>query len=172
MTIKLTTLILLVVAFSVNSCTSNHTQSSEAASENSTDTLPDHQSRQDTLKEINARDQLNSADDSVTVLTFSKGVKSLSVKGHLDKPGDVVTYLLTVDKSTLLSGRLEVSKSPANIRFSQIVMPNGQSDGPFGRELDYKLPQKGVYKIKIAQNLMAENAFVGDFMMHLTCSEN
>jgi len=157
---------ILIIAFVVNSCSRNNNQNIESRSHNVSDTFTKQQSKPtDTLKSI---EQSKTKSDTITELTFSEGVNSLSIKGRLDKPGDVAMYSFTVNKSARLTGRITVDKGPANIRFNQIVMPDGQSDGPFGQQLDYTLAQKGVYKIKIGQSLMAENAFVGDFLFHLT----
>ena len=168
MSIKVAALF-LGIAFSINSCTSNNSGNAVSASKNTRDTFSDPRSEpMDSIKGGQSGGQLKSAPDSPTALIFTEGVKSLSVRGNLNKPGDVVIYTVTVIKGARLTGRIEADKSRANIRFNQIVMPDGQSDGPFGQQLEYPLSQKGVYKIKIGQNLMAENAFVGDFLLYLT----
>lgn len=168
MSIKFTTLVLLI-AFSINSCADNNNQKIESPSRNASDTLPSEQPQpKDTIKEEKPIEQVRSKPGNITELTFYKGAKSLSVKGHLSKPGDIAVYMLTINKTARLTGHIVVDKGPANIRFNQIVMPDGQSDGPFGQQFEYTLSQNGVYTIKIGANLMAENAFVGDFMLYLT----
>jgi hypothetical protein len=160
--------LIVIIVFSVNSCTNNNRQNVEA--HNITrDTFPNRQSKPvDTIKEEKPVELSKYKPDSIIKLSFSKDAKSLRVKGHLDKPGAIVTCFLTVNKSAKLTGSIKADKSPANIRFNQIVMPNGQSDGPFGQQLEYNLSQLGVYKIKIGHNLMAEDAYVGDFVLYLT----
>jgi hypothetical protein len=167
MSIKFAVLI-LVVASAVNSCT-DKSQNHESLSINTSNTIPNEQFKPtDTIKEEKPAELPKYKPDSIIKLSFSKDAKSLRVKGHLDKPGAIVTCFLTVNKSVRLTGSIKADKSPANIRFNQIVMPNGQSDGPFGQQFEYNLPQPGVYKIKIGHNLMAEDAYVGDFILYLT----
>jgi len=167
MSIKFWALI-LVTAISISSCT-NNSRTAKSPYKNTTDTFQNQQSQPpDTLKKGNSVEPWESKSDSVKEISFSPGAKSVSVKGRLNKPGDVAIYILTIVKNARLTGRIAVNKSPANIRFNQIIMPDGQSDGPFGQQFEYTLSQKGAYKIKIGQSLMAENAFVGDFQLYLT----
>jgi hypothetical protein len=42
-----------------------------------------------------------------------------------------------------------------NLRLTQIVMPDGNTDGPFGQEIDYDLPQTGRYQLLFHENMMA-----------------
>jgi hypothetical protein len=72
---------------------------------------------------------------------------------------------------TKLIGKIKVDTQAANIRFNQIVTPTGQSDGPFGQDMEYTLTQKGIYKILIGQSLMAENAYVGPFLVFITLND-
>lgn len=53
----------------------------------------------------------------------------------------------------------------ANLRFTQIVMPDDSSDGPFGRELDYGLAREGTYKLIIGENRMAGEPWSGNFTL-------
>jgi len=51
----------------------------------------------------------------------------------------------------------------ANIRFSQIFLPDGTMDGPFGRDLEYQLLADGLYRISIHENMMAGDPWNGEF---------
>jgi hypothetical protein len=107
-----------------------------------------------------------------SLLILSATGKPLIISGFLSKPGDVVTYSFKISNvTTKLKGKIKVDTKAANIRFNQIVTPNGQSAGPFGQEIEYTLTQKGTYKILIGQSLMAENAYVGPFLVFLTLNE-
>lgn len=50
-----------------------------------------------------------------------------------------------------------------NIRFNQIVLPDGSMDGPFGRTIEYDLPDNGAYKLILGESLMAGDPWSGDF---------
>ena len=106
-----------------------------------------------------------------SLLILSATGKPLIISGFLSKPGDVVIYSFKISKVTKLKGKIKVDTKAANIRFNQIVSPKGQSDGPFGQDIEYTLTQKGTYKILIGQSLMAENAYVGPFLVSLTLNE-
>lgn len=58
--------------------------------------------------------------------------------------------------------RLSHNNAEANIRISQIIMPDGSTDGPFGRELSYNASQKGNYTIIISKSNMASGSPAGD----------
>ena len=42
-----------------------------------------------------------------------------------------------------------------NLRLSQIIMPDGTMDGPFGKDTTYKLDQLGWYQLLFNENMMA-----------------
>lgn len=108
---------------------------------------------------------LNIQLDSVIHLAFPKDSQSVTVKGHLEKKGKPVICYLPVTQGKKLTASIATDTVTSNIRFNQIFMPDGQSDGPFGKVLNYKLDKKGVYKIYIGSSLMAGNPFTGDFAL-------
>lgn len=59
----------------------------------------------------------------------------------------------------------------ANIRLSQIIMPDGNADGPWGREMDYNLPVAGLYKLIVTENMMAGEPWAGTFTITIKLSE-
>ena len=105
--------------------------------------------------------------DSVIYLAFSPGSNSLSVKAHMNAAHSPVICYLPVTTGSKLTASIVPDKRPANIRFNQIFLPDGRSDGPFGQTLDYDLPQKGMYKLYIGPSLMASDAYTGDFRLQV-----
>lgn len=74
-----------------------------------------------------------------------------------DSPGDEVLY-----------GRIALpAKGIGNVRFNQIIMPDGSMDGPFGRDISYELPTKGTYKLLIGESLMQGDPYDGNFIVEL-----
>lgn len=67
-----------------------------------------------------------------------------------------------------LYGKITSQDTLANVRFTQIVMPDGTMDGPFGNEIRYELPQKGKYEINIGENMMAGDPWSGVFTVEIT----
>jgi hypothetical protein len=54
-----------------------------------------------------------------------------------------------------------------NIRFNQIRTPDGKFDGPFGREVSYKIQENGEVWLIIGKNLMADGDFTGEFSVRI-----
>lgn len=69
------------------------------------------------------------------------------------------------DSSTATGLLLKVTPadSTANLRISQIIDPTGKSDGPFGREIDYPITEKGIYKVIVSESLMQGDPYSGKF---------
>lgn len=53
--------------------------------------------------------------------------------------------------------------SSANIRISQIIDPDNNSDGPFGREVEFEILKKGKQKVVVSESLMQGEPFAGKF---------
>ncbi|EGK01012.1 hypothetical protein [Dysgonomonas gadei] len=60
-----------------------------------------------------------------------------------------------------ITAQLYSTDSLANIRFSQITLPNGSMDGPFDRNLSYSIPSDGICKLSIHENMMAGDPWGG-----------
>ena len=59
----------------------------------------------------------------------------------LKEPGRTVDVEFDSGGCDLLYGEITGVGDMANVRFNQIVMPDGTSDGPFGRSIEYGLEQ-------------------------------
>mgnify|MGYP007121801804 CR=1 FL=1 len=73
----------------------------------------------------------------------------------LKEPGRTVDVEFDSGGCDLLYGEITGVGDMANVRFNQIVMPDGTSDGPFGRSIEYGLEQQGTYHLLIGESLMA-----------------
>ncbi len=58
-----------------------------------------------------------------------------------------------------------ISKKAGNIRINQILLPENQSDGPFGKDIAYPLEKNKEYKLIIGESLMQGDAFEGDYTL-------
>ena len=94
----------------------------------------------DTLERGTVGIEEKSQKDSLLILSATG--KPLIISGFLSKPGDVVTYSFQISTIGKLIGKIKVDNQPANIRFNQSVTPTGQSDGPFGQDIEYTLTQR------------------------------
>lgn len=63
---------------------------------------------------------------------------------------------------------VETPKDPkGNVRISQIILPDGMADGPFGRELTYNLTQSGSHQIVLSANMMAGDPWAGEVRVNI-----
>ncbi|WP_144283817.1 hypothetical protein [Chryseobacterium echinoideorum] len=62
-----------------------------------------------------------------------------------------------------IHGSISPQNNKMNIRFNQIKLPDGNYDGPFGREISYQIKEKGEVWLIIGKSLMAEGVNEGDF---------
>lgn len=85
----------------------------------------------------------------------------------MDSIGHHDTISFHISTQGCIHGFLNANDKTANIRFTQIALPNGTFDGPFGKELKYEAKQTGLYKVITGQNLMAENAWKGPYKVRL-----
>lgn len=108
-------------------------------------------------------------DSGVVFIDFTNG----KVKEKIRKDSNQTIILeFNPGDSTKLSAFLSSKDSLANVRFSQIIMPDSTADGPFGREIEYDLTQKGTYKLLIHENMMAGDPWAGVFMVKAKLSTN
>ena len=97
--------------------------------------------------------------DSIVLPAFKD---SIVAGAYMQGMGRHVIFLVPVQKGQVLQAAL-VADSTANIRINQIISASGKADGPFQKELSYKIDETGNYKIVIAENSMAADEWKGDF---------
>lgn len=71
---------------------------------------------------------------------------------------------------TKLNANLNSNDSLANIRFTQIGMPDGNMDGPFDRAINYDLSPPGKYTLFVGENQMAGDPWGGIFHLDIELS--
>ena len=85
--------------------------------------------------------------------------------------GKSVVFTFNVGAPAKLSGKVSSADSLANIRFSQIILPDNTADGPFGPEISYDLKQLGTYQLIVNENMMAGDPWSGEFTIRITLTE-
>lgn len=109
----------------------------------------------------NAQEELKTEQKGIT---FNDGQLSKNLEftsGHTDTIG----FSVHIPDSVHI-----LVKSPmdtANIRISQLLFPNGTSDGPFGKELLYQFSDTGQYYLMINENKMVGNAYTGPYEVEI-----
>ena len=107
----------------------------------------------------------NVQEDNKIHIAFARGESAITLHGHLGKPGTPVVCYIEMNANQTLRASVAGAAGPANIRFTRIMLPGGQSDGPFGSTLTYNTEQQGIYQLEIGTNLMADGAYEGEFVL-------
>src|SRR5690606_656694 len=89
----------------------------------------------------------DAAGDSVINLVFPAGDSTAVVLGKLEGPGKHITVHVPVQNQNKLTASLTPLDSLSNIRFNQIIYPDGKKDGPFGREISIGVQQNRSYQL-------------------------
>lgn len=97
--------------------------------------------------------------DTVHVKIVYGKAKMDTVKLPLQK----MVFVLDTDTANKLKLKITAQDSTANLRITQIISSNGVSDGPFGREVEFQIVQKGKHQILISENQMQGEAWGGRF---------
>ncbi|KPE49969.1 hypothetical protein [Chryseobacterium indologenes] len=79
---------------------------------------------------------------------------------------ELVLKLKHYEKSDL-KATITTNEKDFNIRFNQIRLPSGDYDGPFGRDITYKIPEKGEVWLIIGKSNMASGNTKGSFMINV-----
>lgn len=66
---------------------------------------------------------------------------------------------------------LSAADTGANLRLSQIVMPDGTMDGPFSTDTEYDLTQNGGYQLIFNENMMAGDPWTGTATVKISLSK-
>ena len=103
--------------------------------------------------------------------TLPRGLSDLSdtliLKLKMDSANDHLTIPLAISSGKELFAALSSDDKNANIRISQVGLPDSTFDGPFGKDLHYKMKSPGNYKIIIGENMMAGDRWKGDFVLRV-----
>lgn len=117
---------------------------------------------------LTTTDVLHPSDSDTILLDVQNGKATIQIH---KRAGQGINLQFSSGDYSKVTGVITSPDSMANIRFSQIVMPDGQMDGPFGREITYELPVKGDYLLLLRENLMAGDPWEGDFQVTVTLSK-
>lgn len=77
------------------------------------------------------------------------------------------TISFEIQKPSFVRMKLLLPSDSGNIRINQLVMPDGEMDGPFGKTYEAYFNQLGTYQIIIAESMMAENPYTGDYALRI-----
>lgn len=91
-----------------------------------------------------------------------------SIGEEFDKDGQEFILKIQNFANDKISASVKPQYDVQNIRINQIKLPNGEMDGPFGRELNnYEVPQKGEVWLIIGRSNMASGETKGNFTVNV-----
>ncbi|MEO8720332.1 MAG: hypothetical protein ABI297_01665 [Ginsengibacter sp.] len=103
--------------------------------------------------------------------SFTHGLSTMSdtliLRLKMDSTMDHLSIPLKITSGKQLLASLSAVDKNANIRFSQVGLPDSTFDGPFGKDLNYKMIVPGKYRLIIGENMMAGDRWEGDFILRV-----
>lgn len=109
-----------------------------------------------------AKNKMTSKD---TVYSLKTNGDTLVLDLQMDTIGQHHYIAIDIQRGKDLYGQLSSENRMANIRFTQIQMPDSTLDGPFGSDLQYKIKYDGIYRLNIGENQMAGDPWKGKFTL-------
>ena len=94
------------------------------------------------------------------IISFGATKKQV-LRGQLAGGGTGNTYQFTIDSAYTLTAMLAPDKIGCNVTISQILLPGNKTDGPFGKDMKYKLTTAGTYQVTVGRNNSAGNESCG-----------
>lgn len=85
----------------------------------------------------------------------------------LKAPRQKIIFVFNSDTANKIKLKLTPIDSLANLRVSQIIDSDGNSDGPFGQEVDYTVLKKGIHKVVVSESLMQGEPWGGRFSLEV-----
>ncbi|MDF2834170.1 hypothetical protein [Chryseobacterium indoltheticum] len=122
----------------------------------------------DTLQSVhsNSDENVNTQNGEIVKLIDGERLPSTLECEFTDKVQKVVLRITNYKKDQL-KATIMPENNNMNIRFNQIKTPDGKYDGPFGRDISYKISGKGEVALIIGKNLMADGDNVGRFSVRV-----
>ncbi|WP_293955029.1 MULTISPECIES: hypothetical protein [unclassified Sphingobacterium] len=81
--------------------------------------------------------------------------------------GKTDTIFISVHQADSALIKIKTPMDTANVRISQLFLPNGSADGPFGQELAYRFKDVGQYHITVNENKMIGNHYSGPYVVQI-----
>ncbi|MBO3271897.1 hypothetical protein [Hymenobacter defluvii] len=109
--------------------------------------------------------------DSTVQVTFPANDSSVTVLGELKTVNQEFIASIPVQSKRKLSATLLAPDSLPNIRFAQVIQPDGEANGPFGTTVSVSTPKDGVYKLRISHNLRTEAGLTREFKLRVVLGQ-
>ncbi|WP_160139191.1 hypothetical protein [Chryseobacterium sp. c4a] len=118
-------------------------------------------------KEVLQKGVMRSEKEGRIVRTVDAAQLPVTIGEEFKKDGQELILKLTNFEQSKINAKISTKEKDFNIRFNQIKLPNGDYDGPFGRELTYEVPKKGEIWLIIGKSNMASGNTKGHFTVSI-----
>lgn len=118
--------------------------------------------------EITTAEVITPPDSGAIRLTPTNGIARIKLNKKADQ---MILIEFESGGHRKLSAQLFPDETGANIRFSQIFLPDGTMDGPFGKDLTYELKKEGLYQLSIHESLMAGDPWSGKLTVEIRLTD-
>ena len=120
---------------------------------------------QDTLKtSVNSKSEVTNGE--IVKVVDGEKLPLLIDEKFTDKKQKLIIKIRNYENLNLKASVLPKNNT-MNIRFNQIKTPDGKFDGPFGREISYKITKTGEVWLIVGKNLMADGDYIGEFSVRI-----
>ncbi|WP_027374002.1 MULTISPECIES: hypothetical protein [Chryseobacterium] len=114
-------------------------------------------------KEVLRKGVMRSEKEGQIVRTADASQLPFTLGEAFTKDGqELVLKLINYDQPNI-KAKITTKEKEFNIRFNQIKLPNGDYDGPFGRDITHETPGKGEVWLIIGKSNMASGNTKGSF---------
>ncbi len=118
-------------------------------------------------KEVLRKGVMRSEKDGQIVRTADASQLPFTIGEEFKKDDQELVLKLTNFEQAHIKAKISTKEKDFNIRFNQIKLPNGNYDGPFGREITYDIPEKGEVWLIIGKSNMASGNTKGHFTVSI-----
>ncbi|MFP7657152.1 hypothetical protein [Chryseobacterium proteolyticum] len=106
---------------------------------------------------------MRSEKDGQIIRTADASQLPFTVGEQFTKEGQELILKITNYNKSDIKASISTKEKDFNIRFNQIKLPNGEYDGPFGRDIFYQMAGKGEVWLIIGKSNMASGNTKGSF---------
>ncbi|WP_426477097.1 hypothetical protein ACP3T3_17730 [Chryseobacterium sp. CBSDS_008] len=114
-------------------------------------------------KEVLRKGVMRNEKEGQIIRTADANQLPFTIGEEFTKEGQELVLKLTHYDRPDIKAKISTKEKDFNIRFNQIKVPNGDYDGPFGREITYDTPGKGEVWLIIGKSNMASGNTKGSF---------
>jgi len=114
-------------------------------------------------KEVLRKGVMRSEKEGQIIRTADASQLPFTLGEEFTKDGQELVLKLTHYDKPTIKAKISTNEKDFNIRFNQIRLPNGDYDGPFGREITYETKGKGEVWLIIGKSNMASGNTKGGF---------